>query len=266
MSKIALFVPTYRPGGIDVFSASIQRQSVKPDIIMVADELIKERHMAWKDSIQDVELICFQPEPILPGNKRNLCANYNRAASRALDRECDLFITLQDYIWIPEFGIERFLNVHQNKPDDLITGVTHISKDPLPKSIRDLNGLYTIFKTPFFDKPQSIDWRDVRQTELYPGEAAEIFPVYPDHWEANWAAVPVSVFGKGIWWNEDYDQGIAYENADFAQTVVQELGANVWFDKKNEAISLPHKDYFEGEREDIIKYTNRWRYEAAWGD
>ncbi len=35
-------------------------------------------------------------------------------------------------------------------------------------------------------------------------------------------------------------------------------------DKTNVAISLPHKDYFEGEREEIENFSNREYYEGKW--
>ena len=41
-------------------------------------------------------------------------------------------------------------------------------------------------------------------------------------------------------------------------------GFNVVLDKSNIAISLPHKDYFEGEREEIIEFSNRDYYESKW--
>ena len=89
-------------------------------------------------------------------------------------------------------------------------------------------------------------------------------PVSPMHWEANWAAVPVKYLKMGVRWTPIYDLGVAYENMDFAQQIVEKFNCDVWLDTENEAISLPHKEYFEGEREDIAEHSNRELYEKMW--
>jgi hypothetical protein len=261
--KIALFLPTYRPGGLDVFEASIQRQTIKPDVIFVADELHRtEGWLKVAESLKQKIYIVDAPKKL--GDKRNLAAVYNEASRCSIDHKCDLFISLQDYIWIPENGIERFLNIYETEPNALITGVTHISEDPTREDIEDITASYTIFKKPFYEKPQKIAWYDVRQTELYSNSNYPVTPIYPEHWEANWAAIPTSMFERGMHWNKEYDRGIAYENADFAKQCEKETRCNILFNTKNEAISLPHKKYWPNEEKEIRKFSNRWLFESKW--
>jgi len=262
MTKVAVFIPTYRYGGIDVTVASLARQTYQPDLVLIADELRREQ--LWMQSLKDLDIneITFINATKKPGNKRNLCLSYNIAAE-SLDNSFDLFITLQDYIWLPPKGIERFVKIHEANPTELITGLTHISADPDPSEIYDSEGLYTIFHESYEDKPEKIAWTDVRSQMYEPGDY-DILNCESGHWEANWAATPVTKFRQGIFWDEDYDQGIAYENVDFAEHCVSETGCRVLLDLRNQAISLPHKDYFEGEREEIIQYSNRWLYESKW--
>jgi hypothetical protein len=261
--RIALFLPTCRFGGLDVFEASIKRQTVKPDVIFVADS--KERIDAWEQVALNIDqkIHLLYPQKNL-GDIRNLAKAYNEAAFNSVKSECDLFISLQDYIWIPEYGIERFSYLHQKDPNALLTGITHISKDPLPKKIDNINGDYTIFKKPFYGKPKEIDWFDVRSTDMYNLEDVEVYQVYPEHWEANWAAVPVDMFRRGIKWDTTFDKGIAYENQDFAKQCNKETGCAVLMDTKNVAISLPHKKYWISEEAEIRKYSNRWLFEDKW--
>jgi hypothetical protein len=261
--RIALFLPTFRSGGIDVFEASMQRQSVNPDVIYVADN--KERIDEWDQVAlnlgQKIHLL-YPPKSL--GDIRNLAKAYNEAAFNSVKSECDLFISLQDYIWIPENGIERFSYLHQKDPNALLTGITNISKDPLPEEIHDISGNYTIFKEPFYNKPKEIDWFDVRETDIYNFADAEVLRIYPEHWEANWAAVPVDMFRRRIKWDVAFDKGIAYENQDFAKQCNKETGCDVLMDRKNTAISLPHKKYWPNEESDIRKYSNRWLFEDKW--
>jgi hypothetical protein len=262
LTKIAVCVPTYRPGGIDIIGASLNRQTVKPDLVFIADTLHRDK--SWALELIDFKKIWYINWIIKPENKRNLCASYNIAARQSLKEQCDLFISLQDYIYLPRNGIERFVKIHEANPNDLITGLTHISKDPEVDKIKDLEGSYTIFEQPFFDKPKEISWTDVR-SEMYNVENYDILNVPADHWEANWAATPVDKFRQGIFWDEDYDAGIAYENIKFARECVEKTNCRVLLDLRNEAISLPHKEYWPEEKEEILKYSNRWRYESEYG-
>lgn len=263
--KIALFLPTCRLGGLDVFEASIKRQTVKPDIIFVADS--QERIDAWERVALNLDRkIHLLYPPWNLGDIRNLAKAYNEAAFNSVERECDLFISLQDYIWIPENGIDRFVYLHEKDPNALLTGITHISKDPFPEEIDKITDDYTIFKKPFYDKPKEIDWIDVRSTDIYDYDDAKVVQVYPEHWEANWAAVPVDMFRRGIKWDEAFDQGIAYENQDFAKQCKKETDCNILMDLTNAAISLPHKKYWKGEEEEIRKYSNRWLFEDKWAN
>jgi hypothetical protein len=252
-------------GGLDIFLASIQRQTVKPDVIFVADEI--KRHEEWQYVAKnlDQKIHLLYPDKNL-GDIRRLASAYNEAAFNSVKYGADLFISLQDYIWIPPNGIERFVYAHEKWPGALLTGLTHISEDPEPDKIYDLKGKYTIFEYPFYSKPEKIGWQDVRQYGIYDFSDGEIFEVLPEHWEANWAAVPISIFERGIKWNREYDKGIAYENMDFAKQCKKETNCEILIDVTNEAISLPHKKYWTNEEADIVKYTNRWLYEAKWGN
>jgi hypothetical protein len=266
-ARILVFSPTYRPGGLDVLEGSMARQERKDFVWIVCDELYSDRWREWS-TIEDrtgMNIQFIHPD-VLFGNKRNLCAAYNEAADIAVAQNFDLFVTLQDYMYIDGHGLDRFWEMYESKPNDLYTGVTHISLDPFKTKIADPFGHYSIFAEPYFDKPKRLSWEDVRVTQIYPNhEPGEKFGVQVGHWEANWAAVPVSLLKKGSRWNIKFDRGIAYENMDFAKACNRDWGSNVWLDSGNVAISLPHKDYFEGEREEIERYSNKEFYESIWG-
>lgn len=275
--KTVLFIPTYRPGGLDVLEASLARQLVSPDYVVVADELYYERKTIWSEIFDRLDLDWWSVNaPKITGNHRNLAANYNLAAHCSIEFGADLFISLQDYIWVPPEGIRRFVDVANKCPGDLITGLTSISRDPPIRSTKyyhegmagwkppvSENFYYSIFQQPYSDKPKSIQWLDCRIDGVYEyDETMHLMQILPQHWEANWAAIPVDYFRAGVFWNEDYDIGVAYENMDFATRAIARSDRRVIMDTLNHAISLPHKDYFFGEREEIEEFSNRGLYEA----
>ncbi len=269
---IAVFVPTNRPGGIDVLEASILRQTLKPTHLIVADELMDDRREVWYAfgetmKKNNIELWVFTPKQTIRAAARNLVAAYNQGVDKLKGlgfEDDDLFISLQDYIYVPEEGIERFFWLHSMVPDALLTGVTDISLDPFPTRIDDINGPYTIFKEPYYDKPSRLLWKDPRPGELYNTRKDKIVQVDPAHWEANWAAIPFKLFNMGARWSEIYDTGYAYENIDFAMTASRELGVQVIMDAANEVISLPHKEYWPAEVADLAKFNNREMHERLW--
>ena len=263
MTKLAIFTPTYRYGGLDVLEASLARQTFKDFVWVVSDQLFLERKQTWAEILDRVDFpILFVNRLVREGNKRNLAEMYNVAADYVVKDGFNFLVSLQDYIYLPEDGLQKFIDCHEEFPKSLLTGVTHISRDPFPNKINDIKGHYTIFNESYTSKPKHYSWEDVRATELYL-HGPERLPVETGHWETNWAAVPIEVLDMGIRWDEEYDKGIAYENMDFAQQA-KGMGYNVVLDKANVAISLPHKDYFDGEREEILEFSNREYYDNKW--
>lgn len=119
--SVAVFTPTYRPGGLDVLTSSLSRQTYRDFTWIVVDELYHSRAGLW-DSISeglsnDVVNITMPPKT----KHRNLCEAYNAAAKLVLiDGSFDLFISLQDYIYVPPGGIERFVNIHERRQTILL--------------------------------------------------------------------------------------------------------------------------------------------------
>ena len=216
MKNVAVFTPTNR-FGIDLSIFSLKRQTY-PYLWILADELMQERIPIYEEQGM-IDNIVFVECNVIPGNKRALAQAYNNAADLAIDMNFDLLISMQDYLWIPDNGIEMFAQVHQTFPSSLITGLVSLSEAPRDDEIEDTSGLFSIFKKPLTGRPIGISWHDVRDTHIYTTEDSNaITSCTAEHWEANWAAIPVELFRKGARWDLEYDKGMAYENIDFAKT------------------------------------------------
>lgn len=271
--ETTVFVATNRLGGLDVLESSLSRQTYKDFKVFVIDSYYNFRKELWAEMSHRLGIfIEVHPDPApVKGDVRVLAKAYNLAREYCLFTRTDLLISLQDYIWIPDNGVESFINLHKKYPHRLLTGLTSISSGPIIELREDYykhyeKYLYTIFGRPFFDKPwEPVSWEDGR-IGIYPMiEDYEFGEILPQHWEANWAAIPVNVFKAGVKWDESYDQGIAYENQQFSCDAVSALQNNVLLDARNIALSLPHKKIFPGEEEMIVKYSNRDRHEAKYG-
>jgi len=251
--NVAVFTPTKRAGGIDVIEASLERQTYKDFDYFVCDELERDFWWEWSFDKTGVEGTLTLLKPPFTRYVRNLASAYNLMAEYATEGEYDLLISLQDYLWLPPDGIERFVNNYGSNGDQYIyTGLTSISGDPSVSEVWDANAPYSIFNTPYRDEPLSVKWKDVRATTFYNSyfdDGKYIITINdPNHFEMNWAAIPVMLFHEGLKWDTDYDKGVACENNQFALDAITMYDCGIIIDSQNHAISLPHRDYFnEGE-------------------
>lgn len=250
MKHIMVFCPT-RLKGFDVTYNSIKRQKLNDDvkiIMCVADEYGKERGNDLGDLFNEigVEYVSFTLAKIT-GYERNLAACYNKALDFARYMEVDGVVSLQDYIWVPEDGIQKFVDVSDSiEEKHLLTGICHISADPDPSIVADLDGNFTIFEEPYDGEPQEIFWEDVRkqnaERRIPAGE--HVTETYPVEWEANWAYIPKeALYDPELKYDEAFDKFVAYENQDYSFKAV-ENGYKIILDTQNEVKSLPHKKYW----------------------
>lgn len=269
----AVFIPSCRCGGIDVTEATLLRQTYRDFMLITCDQL--ERNMWWElvADRNDVRIVNMKPPPIISskGEIRNLARAYNMAMEYAVDFNCELLVSLQDYLWIDADGLFRFAKLYEANGDNkLFTGLTSITKDPTVDKVFDIEGHYTIFEEPYKDKPQEIDWHDVRGTQLYKDwfdQGKFILTTNdPNHFEANWAAVPTALFKRGLKWDEEYDKGVAFENAKLALDAITVYDCDLVLDGKNHALSLPHKKYFPQEeiRDAAPNQINQERYKIEY--
>jgi hypothetical protein len=266
--RVAIFTPTCRPG-IDVSLYSILRQDTDADLFwIIGDQLYPERcHLIQNHLPQYSEKFDYSHfyTPIDAGNPRNLAKTYNIAIDYAREYGADIFISMQDYIYVPPQGVERFVqdSLRYNEKV-LFSGLCSISADPDPNEVWDNEGMASIFREWYDKRPESIAWVDPRSNKETPSGIA---PISPIEWETNWACIGKhALYDETLYFDERYDSGVAYENQDYAYRARQR-GYDLLLDSHNHAISLPHKEYFrdEWQREKPLTEINRELSESLWG-
>lgn len=191
MPKISVVFVTNRSGAIEYLNKQLSKQTLQNFEVIIANDS--------EDSGG------FKPRQKDDGDAWNL----NKAYNDCLDKVTgDLVVFLQDFIWIPANGLERFWEVHEIYPDDLITGVGH----------KALNGIEGISET---------DERVIGEPGVSPGNES--------HFELNWAACPAN---KLVRFDEDMDKHYGGENQVFALKVQKQFKNNIWIDRSNRCIGL----------------------------
>lgn len=266
---LVVFTPTYRFGGLAEQAWALKQQSYTNFVWVIGDDLYEERKDIVGRELKRMGLnhVHFRPKPKPEGYFSNLPAIYNEGIELAVEMGCELFISLQDHIWVPKDGLECFLRMHRLMPRDLLTGLTSITKDPYPGDIHDPRGLWTIFEEPFRGMPKEYWWEDSRKTDNYPGQTGYV-EGNPVEWEQNWAATPSYILHAGIRFDESYGEHIAYENQEFAWQCFLGLGARIMIDMDNEALSFPHKQYWPEHEEEGLPHAlaNKEMHELRYGE
>lgn len=269
--KVAIFTPTQRPG-FDVTWHSIRRQDCDADILwIVCDELLGKRRQVF-ESMTAPDREKYKTNvfwlPKKPGYKRNLARAYNTAMDIARDWEAHMFISLQDYIYVPEDGVSKFMQMYQDIQLNLdapaiYTGITSISADPGVETVHDREAMFSIFKESYDKRPEMIEWMDCRFKADHPAQY-QVVPAV--EFETNWACIPhEALYDEKLYFDEEYDKAVAYENQDYAFKA-KSLNYEVLIDYDNQVISLPHKKYFAEEwaEEEPLTQTNRELCEGKW--
>jgi hypothetical protein len=264
---IAVFTPSKRPG-LDVTVASLQRQQ-RGDLLWILGDTLDRKISLWSG----IRATRFDSRK-LTSRWGSLEAAYNRAVEIARRESCDLFVSLQDYIWAPPGGIARFERMAAEHPRSLLTGAMSISDEPAASAIVDPSGAYTVFAEAYTARPRMPDWPmgpdsqtgiDCRLDRFdkdsgfanVVSDTVRQMSVEVERFELNWAAIPRALlYDERLSFDERYDQGWAYGNQAYAIRAIQ-LGYDIWLDADNHAIGLPHKTYFPEEQADLEAHSNR---------
>jgi hypothetical protein len=265
--KVAVVTPTMRYGGLAEQYAHLLRQTRQPDYWIIADDLWEKRYarVFAETSNSPFKVVHYLPRPKPEGYFSDLAGIMNESLDLCAEFEADLIISLQDYIWIQDDGIERFVDLFRGPCEgDLISGLTSHADVPTLDDVVDINDPWTIFEEPYLQKPPTTYWNDPR-ADQYPPPG--VYLSNPVAWEMNWCSMPGDLVKEGLRMDEVYGKGIGHENQDLSFQAKLFHGRDTWVDSGNWAYSLPHKRYWQHEEEVGIPHSlsnmeyhlNKWR-------
>lgn len=196
MKKISVVCVTNRKGASTYLKTQLDKQTFQDFEVIVADDSGDTLNPTWKH---------FVPRQKQPGDVWNINKAYNDALKLI---EGELVVFFQDFIWIPANGLERFWELYETFPEDLVTGVGHKYKEDLK----------TLVET---------DSRALGEKTVY--ESNHTF------YELNWASCPTKFL---VPFNEEMDSHYGGENIIFAMNT----NCKLWVDRFNECKGFEHTD------------------------
>lgn len=257
---VSVVTVTNRPGSIDVTWRALARQSLQDFEWVLCDELYDWRHAEVEAYVDDDRLV-HVPAPVDPGALWNLNKSYNEAL-----RHCrgELVVSLQDYIWVPDDGLERFAAlVAAHGPKVLVSGVGH---GYAPPAVFDPRGKVSVFGSGFSSEAY-VNGSPVRTglDARFTG-AREVASSGPRSWELNWGAAPVEALYDIGGFPEDHDREfVSCDNWSVSHAAAAR-GYRFLLDKSNECHLFDHRLLFPrpGWEEHHGRYSRWERWYGEW--
>lgn len=215
--RVSLVQITNKPGGIDILRDNLRRQTFKDFEVVLIDELYDWREREVKDYLKEFNLKYVYTVP----KDNNDVWNFSKSMNAGLD-VCagEIIVSLQDYIWIPANGIERFVKDIDLYPNSFVSGVGHKFQNP---SEIDFEDKITVFKT--LRRPNhplsEFDDRMLMPEGLYPAETS-LF-------ELNWSAF---VNHEELRFAPEMDKFYGCDNI-YLEIVGKTLGMKSFIDRSN---------------------------------
>ncbi len=226
--KVSIITPTIRKGFGNIMANNLSKQTYKNIEWVIVDDYVDDRskHFSGLSAKYglDISYIRGKPQNI---KRKFALANANNTGY--LKSKGELIVILQDFILIPDDGIEQLVNVHKKHPNALIAPI-------------DMQA-YSKIK----ENPESEDW--------YAGEVDVIGEIHhtsirntyrglrksdnPFEFEQNYCAIPRRILDMLGGWYECMDEGLGYDNTEFAWRAIQ-AGCSIYVDEFNVAVCLDH--------------------------
>ena len=198
--KISVVFVTNRKDAYRFLATQLDKQTlpVEDYEVIVADDLRAADY-------DDGRVKWFKPRQKSEGDVWNL----NKAYNDCLDKvNGELIVFIQDFIWIPANGLQRFWDDYQLYPNAIITGVGHKAAD-------GIEGI------------SEVDDRMIGEPGLHPGSFS--------HYELNWASCPADIAPR---FDEDMDTRYGGENQVFAL----KANADIYIDRSNVCIGYSQEE------------------------
>lgn len=222
MPKISVIVVTNRKGYLKILDDDMRRQTFRDFEVIVADDSVSAEELPQTDYYRNAppEWYFFTPRQKNKGDAWNLNKAYNDCLDAA---QGELLVFLQDFIWIPANGLERFWEMHQHYTNYLVTGVGH-------KALHGLKGI------------SEVDDRVFAGATVTPGNFS--------HWELNWASCPRELMPR---FNEEMDAFYGGEN----QYIAKKAGLPIAIDSSNQCIGYSQEECGGRQKDWEEKHSNK---------
>lgn len=243
--KVSIITPTIRTGFWNIMANNIANQTYKNLEWIIVDDAKEDR----KDIADEYAKKYNLNIKYLRGERKvkrfyGLVSANNTAWKQA---EGELLVWLQDFILLPQDGIERLVDVYRHNPDALIAPTDvyyHTSVKPDLSNKRD-------WFAGNLDVVGKFWWENIRNKRMGLRETMNA-----TDFEMNYGAIPRKIVEALNGWWEFMDDGLGFDNSDIAFRALQ-CKFRLLIDDTNVATCLDLWEHIEGTDENCKDREHR---------
>jgi GT2 family glycosyltransferase len=242
--KLTVYTPTIRQGFWNIMADNLSIQTYKNFEWLIVDDYKEDRSSIAKEYAKKYNLDIRYVRGKERAKKRSYgLVNANNTA--LLEAKGDLIVFLQDFILMPEDGLEQLAILYKKNPDALLAPcdmyvAPRITPDT--KSEDWFNGELDVIGD-FIRQNARIQNKGLRES------------TNPYDFEQNYGAIPKKIAEELGGWYEVYDEGLGYDNTDIGLRAIMS-GYRILIDENNIGICI---DHVEALKEDQKSHLGRAR-------
>jgi glycosyltransferase involved in cell wall biosynthesis len=239
--KVSIITPTIRHGFWNVMASNLADQDYQNFEWIIVDDAKEDRSEIAKKYAEKYDLDIKYVRGEHAVKRIYGLSSANNTGAKAATGE--LLVFLQDFVLIPDTGIEQLVDVYRHNPDALIAPTDvyhHTSIKPNMDNLEDwFDHLY------WEEVIGEFYWENARNRKLGLRESFNA----PD-FEMNYGAIPKHIVeALGGWW-EFFDDGLGYDNTEIAYRAL-EAGYRLLIDDTNVAVCLDLWEHIAGSDENV---------------
>jgi glycosyltransferase involved in cell wall biosynthesis len=233
---VSILTPTIREGWWRIMAENLALQTYDNFEWIIVDDYKEDRSKIAEKYAKLYQLNI----KYLRGNKTRRCGLVAANNIGWKNAKGELVVWLQDFILIPDNGIEQLVDLYLHNPDALLAPVD-IYYDVVPANLKNKEDWWE------GDPITKESWRNVRVKNQGIRESEN-----PADWEANYGAVPKYILDKlnGFW--TFMDDGLGYDNLEMAYRAMK-LGYRLIVDDTNIAKCINLWPIIGGTPQNIVK-------------
>ncbi len=220
---VSVVTVTIREGWWNLMAHNLSQQTYKNFEWVIVDDYKEDRQgIADKYALKyGLNIKYIRGDKVMGKYKRKY--GLVRANNQAWESsEGELCVFVQDFIVIPEDALESIVGLYRHNPDALIAVVDESfdAKEPNKDNKEDWWDGDTDIFTKFHWRNVRVKYQGVRETDNY------------YDFEMNYSAVPMKIIKHLNGWYEFFDDGMGYDNTEFAYRALKE-GYKILIDDTN---------------------------------
>lgn len=226
---VSIVTPTIRQGWWNVMAHNLSKQTYQNIIEWIIVDDYKEDRSALATEYAkkyDITIRYVRGKDRQVKRTYGLCNANNTGLQEA---KGELLVILQDFMFIPENGIEQLVDIYRRTPNALIAPTDEMYYPNIQPDITSEDWFHGKL-----DIKGDLIWRNNRNQFLGMRDSTN-----PYEFEQNYCAIPVKIAKElGGWW-EFYDEGLGFDNTSIAYRALQ-MGYRIIVDDTNVAYGIDH--------------------------